>query len=193
MNNKNNNKSFKLIISFIIIVVLILLFLLIWKLYSSSSDTSNSSLEDFSQSVEEVNNLMLNRFTELFKSHGQKSEERSNSQLYCEAATGIDTGESGDMKGSIISNDSGETKSYQRINPDIYDLPKVRNSNLEWYVINNGQIFNATGYYDEESNRTYFTPYCYQDGKLEVDNKKINEEIAQKISNTLQSGDLIVK
>ena len=97
------------------------------------------------------------------------------------------------MKGSIISNDSGEAKSYQRINPNIYDLPKVRNSNLEWYVINNGQIFNATGYYDEESDRTYFTPYCYQDGKLEVDNKKINEEIAQKISNTLQSGDLIVK
>ncbi len=194
MNNKNNIRNAQVIVSFIFIIALILFSLLIWKLCFSSSNNNNSSLENFNQSIEKVDELIFSRFSELFKLHGQKSDERSNEQLYYEAATGIDAGESGEMKGSVISNDNnGENKNYQRINPDIYDLPKVRGSNLEWYVINNGQIFNATGFYDKESDKTYFTPYCYQNGKLKINKKSVNNEIAQKIADTLQSGELIIK
>ncbi len=126
------------------------------------------------------------------------NKKRNNAQIYYEVATGIDLGDnitSTDiMNGANVTSKTPGNKNFQRINPETFKrltLPNVNESNEYWYITNDGQVFNASGFVYED--RTYFNSNCFCEGKVPSSKSKYNEDIAEKVAEAIINGETIVE
>ena len=187
------NQGISLISLIITIIVIIILAAIV--IFSGFGTISKAQLADYTQQVASLNEAAQNSFAKLFGNHNLDRESRTAEQIYYEVATGVDM-LSGDaqanqnFKMTGYTDDSGcgfqpITVATAAQNVGI-SLPEVRNVTNGWCITSNGQVFNASGFYDSDSERTYFSASVYSEGQLDAtsDTTKLHaraEVIAAKI------------
>lgn len=181
------NQGVSLVSLIITIIVTIILAAIV--IFSGMDTPERAQLATFGNNVTNVSSAMTDQLTGVSTNFATQSKTRNTEQIYFTLATGYDNGQFGAMIGddpaaaeitnntyNVDNMDSGDLdKNCQRIIPAHaeakskdgglgYVLPKVRESNEAWYVTEEGQVFNATGFVS--GGNTYFTADVYYSGEL---------------------------
>lgn len=203
----NNNSNLAIVLVTVVLLSSIVIF--------SSLDTPDSAqLATFGNNVSNVTSAIIDQLTGVSVNYAVNNQYRNTEQIYFTLATGLDAGQKGamivrdpkssELKDNILTLNNKETandKNCQRIIPEHaakkskegglgYSLPYVRESNAAWYVTEEGQVFNATGFVMK--GKTYFTASLYYNGELKMtssDKTNTYSERAQAIAEALLNGE----
>ena len=175
------NQGVSLVSLIITIIVTIILAAIV--IFSGMDTPERAQLANFGQAVSNVSSALVDQLTGVSTSYATKGQTRNTEQIYYTLATGHDIGQFGRMQSGDVSAKTNETgavdSNCQRINPDYADnkttdaagglgltLPMVRETNKAWYVTEDGQVFNATGFVS--GGRTYFNATISHPGELDM-------------------------
>lgn len=199
----NSNSSLGIVLVAIVLLSSIVIF--------SGMDTPDrAQLATFGMNVSNVTACLTDSLTGVSTNYAINKKTRNTEQIYFTLATGFDASQKGamiarDPKTNELKNntltlsnqDTNNDKNCQRIIPEHaaqkrsegglgYTLPKVRESNVAWYVTEDGRVFNATGFVSD--GKTYFTASLYYNGELKMkssDKTNTYTERAQVIAEAL--------
>ena len=179
------NQGISLISLIITIIVIIILAAIV--IFTGFGTLSKAQLADFAQQVASLNDAALNCYAKFYGNNGLDRLSRTPEQVYYKVATGKDLVKSGDqatttqyykMYGYAEETSASTTSAgFQPIVNNGTDtvskrlgmsLPNVRNFTNGWCITSNGQVFNASGFYDSDSNRTYFSANIYAEGQIKA-------------------------
>lgn len=163
------NQGISLITLIITIIVIIILAAIV--IFTGLGTPDSAQLASFTQQVDNVYSAVLNKYADLYLAHNLSGEYRTKEQIYKEIATGADNGDNRTAK--MTGQTTGTVVGYENILPaqskDMTNafsahivLPKINNSDTEWYVTSDGAIFNQNGFVHD--GKVYFNGYTYQVG-----------------------------
>ena len=200
------NQGISLISLIITIIVIIILAAIV--IFSGMDTPERAQASNYFSQISNVDSAIKDQMTGVSQDFISNGETRNAEQIYFKIATGLDCGQFGAMcvdessddwaKVSAKSGDNYGTandKNCQRIDDTKasttlkFALPKVRESDKAWYVTENGQVFNATGFVS--GGKTYFTANLYADGEtvLSADNRDSHfPKLAEKIATAIVNG-----
>lgn len=198
------NQGISLISLIITIIVIIILAAIV--IFSGMDTPERAQLANFGQQVSNVSSAIVDQLTGASTEFATEGKTRNTEQIYYRLATGLDVGQFGTMQGEDVTDHSGDNgandTNCQRINPEYaarktsdakkglgITLPKVRETNIAWYVTEDGKVFNATGFVS--GGKTYFTADLYTEDDTTMTSSDINntyEERAEKIAAELIKG-----
>lgn len=164
------NQGISLITLIITIIVIIILAAIV--IFTGLGTPDSAQLASFTQQVDNVYSAVLNKYAELYLAHNLSGEYRTKEQIYIEIAAGAD-------RDSVTSGVTGTTRTMTmvddciNINPtnsaDMTNkfsahivLPKINNEQDDWYVTEDGAVFNQNGFVHD--GKVYFNGYTYEIG-----------------------------
>ena len=194
------NQGISLISLIITIIVIIILAAIV--IFSGMDTPERAQLANFGQQVSNVSSAIVDQLTGVSTEFATEGKTRNSEQIYYRLATGTDCGQFGTMTTTGSGANSGDSTAIcQNILPDYaakktsegglgLTLPKVRETNVAWYVTEDGKVFNATGFVS--GGKTYFTADLYQNSVIELNSTDLTNdqhERAAKIAAHLMAGE----
>lgn len=189
----------------LIITIIVIIILAGITIFRGTGTLGKTQLADFVSQVSSLADAVQDKYSSLFTDYALDGDSRTEEQIYFQIATGIDGGEGTYMNGfttsvaesdgkdyqNIVNNDEAEKEEDKNVGTRIgMSLPKVRGKVDGWCITKNGQIFNASGFYDEGSGRTYFTANLYVDSQLASSSDTTTlANRAETISRTILAGE----
>ena len=165
------NQGISLISLIITIIVIIILAAIV--IFTGLGTPDSAQFSNFCQEVDNVYMAVIDEFADLKVAHAISGDYRTDEQIYLELAIDEDPKQYAVMQNNTWAANSSTTGitgslGFQNISGDWkvgnLKLPKIRESNLAWYVTKDGQVFNANGYiYD---GKTYFSASLYCEDEL---------------------------
>jgi type II secretory pathway pseudopilin PulG len=158
------NQGISLISLIITIIVIIILAAIV--IFTGLGTPDSAQLASFTQDCDNVYSAVLNRYADLYLKHNMSGEYRTREQIYMEIASGENL--SGTRTATMTS-----PVGCANIIADKADdmdnefsahivLPKVNNSQDEWYVTKDGVVFNANGFVHDH--KVYYNGYTFEKG-----------------------------
>lgn len=163
------NQGISLISLIITIIVIIILAAIV--IFTGLGTPDSAQFAAFTQQVDNVYMAVMNAHADLKVKHAISGDYRTDEQIYMQVATNSDPEQYAVMTGAAAPTTVATTLNLsssahvQRILPDAakvtmkMTLPKIRQSNAQWYVTEDGRVFNSNGY--EYDGKTYFSGSIY--------------------------------